>query len=480
MDEITVKSLVSIRAFLERLALSDALSPHQVTEAQMAAAVLGHEVARAGYDPAALERIKAGERVLAPALSDALRKDGAADVRRNWRDRWEGSVGAELVAALGAGHRGGEKPSAEAEVRAARQIRDFLVAYHEPLDPAIGDGPHSAYQGGRSNRQGDGQRSIYLTAPTLENYLHDRFPDQPEARVLDLKRLMGGFSKETYIVTLGAAAGDSRIVIRKDGAGLPTGSSVVDEYRAIEQVLAAGVPAPKLLWLEADTQRFNTAFMAVEFVEGEPAHLNIPKDEAKRLRWAESLARALALLHSSTEKPDFDVRDAIRADIAALQRRLEERERSPHPGIAFGLSWLTDHVDDLAGRPACRVHGDVGFHNILMRDDEVRVLLDWEFSHYSDPVEDLIYVKPFMDDLGAWTAFLDAYRAGARFTLDEKSARFFEVWKSLRNAIACVGSLNSLLLPDVKDVALALAGNVFIPKFEIGVLDSVISSEPPD
>jgi aminoglycoside phosphotransferase (APT) family kinase protein len=217
--------------------------------------------------------------------------------------------------------------------------------------------------------------------------------------------------------------------------------------------------------------------MAVGFAKGEPAHLNVPEDQASKLKWAESLARTVAKLHRMTGKPDVDVREVIRADIADLQRRVEEREREPHPGLAFGLAWLIDHLGDLEGRPACRIHGDVGFHNILMRGDEILALLDWEFSHYSDPVEDLVYVKPFLDQIDAWPTFLKVYEQESGFRFDDAAARYFNVWKEARNLVACLGSLNSLLLPEVKDVALSVAGTIYIPKYEIAVLDSIIDGD---
>jgi aminoglycoside phosphotransferase (APT) family kinase protein len=166
--------------------------------------------------------------------------------------------------------------------------------------------------------------------------------------------------------------------------------------------------------------------------------------------------------------------------IADLQRRVEEREREPHPGLAFGLSWLTDHVDDLKSRPACRIHGDIGFHNILMEEDRIVALLDWEFSHYSDPIEDLVYVKPFLDQLEQWPNFLRVYQQECGFGFDEGAARYFGVWKEARNMVACLGSLNSLLLPSVKDVALSVAGTIYIPKYEIAVLDSIINGDSPN
>jgi aminoglycoside phosphotransferase (APT) family kinase protein len=481
MDDITRKVLVSTRTFLERLTQAEVLNPDQLTEAHMAVTALGYQLARTAYDPAALDRAHERERALVSELGTILDKRSPAPVNRKWKERWDKGVGAELTTLIADSQAATRTPktSEGAERDIAQKLRDFLVSYHEPMDPTVSAGTKTTYQGGRGDRQdGEAEKTIYITAPLLQQYLHARFPDMAASTVSEVKRLMGGYSKETYIARLQDEGRERRFVIRKDGYGLPTGSSVSNEFAVLKEVHAAGVPVPEPLWLEADTSHFGAAYMAVSFATGQPAHLHVPADAQPRQKWAEELARTVALLHRTTSKPDLDVRDQIRADIADLQRRVEERE--PHPGLAFGLSWLTDHVDDLKSRPACRIHGDIGFHNILMEEDRIVALLDWEFSHYSDPIEDLVYVKPFLDQLEQWPNFLRVYQQECGFGFDEGAARYFGVWKEARNMVACLGSLNSLLLPSVKDVALSVAGTIYIPKYEIAVLDSIINGDSPN
>jgi aminoglycoside phosphotransferase (APT) family kinase protein len=480
MDDVARKVIISTRAFLERLTQSEALTPDQLTEAHMAVTALGYQLARDNYDPATLDHVRNAEQALSADLGEVLGKGSPSPVKRNWAQRWTAGVGADLTAVVAdaQSESGGRRLDPDTERDVAQRLRDFLVAYHEPIDPAVSAGTKTTYQGGRGDKQEEAAaKAIYITAQLLQDYLRGRFPEHASTIVSEVKRLMGGYSKETYIVKLQTAEGDTTLVIRKDGYGLPTGSSVANEYSVLQEVHAAGVPVPRPLWLEADTSHFGAAYMAVGFAKVEKAHHNVPEDQASNLGRANSLARTVAKLHRSTGKPDIDVRDVIRADIADLQRRVEEREREPHPGLAFGLAWLIDHLGDLEGRPACRIHGDVGFHNILMKGDEILALLDWEFSHFSDPVEDLVYVKPFLDQIDAWDTFLEVYEAESGFRFDDRAARYFNVWKEARNLVACLGSLNSLLLPEVKDVALSVAGTIFIPKYEIAVLDSIIDGD---
>jgi aminoglycoside phosphotransferase (APT) family kinase protein len=479
MDEITQKVLESVKAFLERLARTEAVGAEIITEAHMAATAISYQLARAGYGAAQLDRLQQVEQSLAGELQGALGKTAPGSVVRQSQPAWSAQIGAELTRVVQGAQTesGGQRLGVAAELDVAQRLRDFLVKYHEQADPTIGDGAQGTYKGGRGDALEDGASSpvVPLTADALQTWMREHVPACRTATVTEMKRLMGGFSKETYIVRLDAdSADDQTIVIRKDGYGLPTGSSVATEFDVLEEVYRLGIPVPRPLWLERDASVFGTALMAVGFAQGQPAHLIVPADAPTRLKWAKTVAGALARLHRSTIRDDREVAQVLRADIAELQLRIEARERHPHPGIAFGLAWLTDHLCDLEARPVCRVHGDAGYHNMLMHEGELGALLDWEFSHYSDPVEDLVYIKPFIDQIDAWPAFLEIYEAESGLRYDTKAARFFEVWKSARNMVACLGSLNSLLLPGVRDVPLSVAGTVYIPKYEIEVLNSII------
>lgn len=480
MDAIEKKVLISTQSFLQRLMKNEALPQDILTEAFMANTAIGYQLARANYDAGKLEQVRRSEAALAEQLATLLDKTDATAAPRQWQDMWDSGVGTRLTAVMEGGRsdQGGAPLAPDAETQIAQSLRDFLVDYHTPLDPAVGAGTRSTYQGGRGDAREEESGAIYITQAPLQAYLRGRFASEHgETVVREVKRLMGGYSKETYIVQLDRETGPETIVIRKDGYGLPTGSSVASEYAIFEEVHNLGLPVPQPLWLETDPHYFSAAFMAVEFRPGIPAHLHVPTDEPTRNLWCDHLARAIARLHRDTVVTDRDVRDVIRADIADLQTRIEERERAPHPGLAFGMAWLVDHLDDLAGRPACRIHGDVGFHNILMGDDQIVALLDWEYSHISDPIEDLVYVKPFLDQLDGWDRFLATYEAASGFRYEPLPARYFGVWKEVRNLVSCLGSLNSLLLPQVKDVPLSVAGTIYIPKYEIAVLDAIIEGE---
>lgn len=464
MDRISKKVLETVHGALDRLTRAQNLTSDQLTEVFMAATALDYQIARMDYPTGHLEKVAGIEAELVHDKPSAARDRPAAEA-------WSTMPGARLCAAIEAGEIADDPASLKA-------IRELLVEYHRPMDPVIDAGTRSTYAGGRGDaRVSDTGAPLELTAAILQDWLRSHGHAGPDAVVAELDRLMGGYSKVTYIAAIRDGGEERRVVIRKDSPGLPTGSSVTSEFPVVREMKAIGVPAPEALWLEPDANLCGGAFMGVQFATGTPANQIVPADSETSRNWAQNIGAMVARLHVETAEPDTDVRAPILAEIDALETRMLERERAPHPGLLVGLRWLRNNVDRLDGRPACRIHGDLGFHNLMMEDGRVSALLDWEFSRIGDPVEDLASIRPFMEQIDSWDAFDETYRAGGGFTLDARAQAYFSVWQETRNMVACLGSLNSLMIPGVTAVPLTVAGTIYIPKYEIAILDAIAGAE---
>jgi aminoglycoside phosphotransferase (APT) family kinase protein len=467
MDDITDKVLIAIQDFLERLTKADNLTSDQLTEAFMAATAIAYQRKRMAYPADKLTEARKAEEALVATLPVK-----GQHKPRNHDAVWTQGVGAALSGAL--------ETEAHSDDPVLRQkVRDFVVALNEPMDPAVSGGTQVTYTSGRGDtRESDvPELQIDITAEGLEAWLHETGNEPASTRVTNVKRLMGGYSKATYIVKMGTDAGEKTVVIRKDGYGLPTGPSIVGEFPVLQEMERLGIPAPRPLWIEPGETPFATAFMGVSFASGRPANHCVPQDVETRAKWAVSIAQAVAKLHRETAQPDADVREELLGQLAFFEGNMFARERSPHPGLIIGIDWLRKNIDTLKGRPAVRVHADLGFHNFMMRDDGLDAMLDWEFSHVGDPVEDLSSMIGFMNQIDSWDLFYKTYQDACGFTMNKKVEAYLTVWRETRNMITCLGSLNSLLLPPVKDVPLTVAGTIYIPKYEVGVLDAITEAE---
>jgi aminoglycoside phosphotransferase (APT) family kinase protein len=451
MDPLDRKVLTATASLLKRWVNEEVLPANQRTEAVLAINALELSAARNALDPAFVAALRQREHDLAARLGGRI-IDG-------------GTIGSELSSLFAT------SPQVADNKANAQALRDFLIAWYEPTDPLIEEGPAGIYRPFEAGEDPQAN-ALIITRERMQAYLDRRFPESG-TKVAAVEVLRGGYSKGTYIVHTETAGQSGKFVVRQDRPGLPTGSSVVGEYEALLQIFPHCPKAPEPLWAEADECHFGAGVMAVGYRPGEPGRV-FPDEPERRRKWAMSTARVIGALHSIRPETPGDVRQFMRETLDSFRARIARAEHAPHPGLAFGMAWLEQHLDDLAGRPACRTHGDLAFHNILMDGDEVSAALDWEFTQFSDPVEDLSYIRPFIVQLGYWDEFMTEYAGMTGFAWDEKAARWFAVFTAVRIVVCNHDILDLLLTTDLNDVALIVAGAKLLQKFEIGLLDAIL------
>lgn len=163
------------------------------------------------------------------------------------------------------------------------------------------------------------------------------------------------------------------------------------------------------------------------------------------------------------------------AEIASWEDLYQRRRTRTYPLMEIPLAWLKTNVPRyLFERPARVVHGDVGFHNLMVHDGHVTALLDWEFWHFGDPAEDLAYLRPFLQQVGAWEDFLNHYLAAGGAAYSEEAERFYRVWSLTRNPIGTLDAqwIFEHHLPN--ELKLAVAAYIFRPYLELDSCNLVL------
>jgi aminoglycoside phosphotransferase (APT) family kinase protein len=69
------------------------------------------------------------------------------------------------------------------------------------------------------------------------------------------------------------------------------------------------------------------------------------------------------------------------------------------------------------------VHGDAGPYNMLVENDRLTALLDWEFAHLGDPAEDLGIARCYAEDFMDWGEFMRVYIAAGGQAIPESRIR---------------------------------------------------------
>lgn len=375
----------------------------------------------------------------------------------------------------------------DADSRAA--IRRFAEQEWETLiarDPEARGGVIQMYLGGKTSRVDEKTQTVddrpKLTADTLQSYLRVRFPDDRDVAVLGMKLLPGGMSKQTYLVQTRKNGRDENFVIRKDMERAPNPLSAVQEFDMLSAMWPTGaMPMAQPLWAEADRAVFGTPLMAVSLVDGSTDYSAALGDAAVADQFADALAKAMARLHAmplqdTTAGPlvERSQRAHVLAEIERWHAILRTGKIGPEPALEGVFAWLRDNIPEQRA-PSAVIHGDIGFHNMLMHDGRLTALLDWEFAHIGDPAEDVVYARFFVEQVVPWARFLDMYEAHGGVRPSAEQERFYATWQSARNAAGCAGAGRVFIDNEGADPKLAVSGMTFKPRFTIDALQRIVA-----
>jgi aminoglycoside phosphotransferase (APT) family kinase protein len=302
----------------------------------------------------------------------------------------------------------------------------------------------------------------------LADYLSTRLG--AAVRVTDLVPLAGGASRETWAFDAGVDGRTLRLVLRRDPPGRPGVRGCEHELELLRAAAAAGVPVPAARWGDADPGLLGAPFLVMERVEGETIPRRIlrePALAAARERLVGQCASALARVHRiDRDGLDFLGEPQTPAQLVAAQRDTLDALGEPHPVFELALRWLAGRAP--APRPPAVVHGDFRVGNVIVGEEGLRAVLDWELAHAGDPAEDLgwfcVRAWRFGRDglpaggLGGREELLDAYRAAGGAAVSAEDLRFWEVYGTLRWGVICLVQAAAHLSGAVRSVELAAIG----------------------
>lgn len=272
-----------------------------------------------------------------------------------------------------------------------------------------------------------------------EAYLRQHDLGAASLKVASSKQLQGGRSKQTVLATLQdqGEAMPAEIVIRQDWNSSVTGTSVVSEFEVLRSLADTGLKVPRPLLLEPAPEALGGPFIIVHRLPGR-GEGNIffpPKSEVLAEDVAEQLGRLHALAAAQFEnlagiKTVAFTHEQLRADLEGY-RKLYQQLDKPSQTIGGIIDWLSAHIDQVEG-PRTLVHGDIGFHNLLVNQGRLTGVLDWELAHLGHPAEDLGYCKGDVEQMTSWSHFMQAYRSAGGPEISDFMVDFFTLWGGLR------------------------------------------------
>lgn len=294
----------------------------------------------------------------------------------------------------------------------------------------------------------------------------------------DLRPLAGGASREAWALT--AVYDDQReaLVLRLDMATTmnPEALARAEEFLLMRHMFAAGVRCPRPRWLCSDPSVLGAPFFLMEYVHGEsigPRVVRSPQLATARQQLPRQMAEQLAKIH------EMDVGGNVFAFLPAPAPRLAPAQhtinglrqslanlRVSSPGLTAGLRWLERNQPKRQQQRL--VHGDFRIGNLVVDDEGLAAVIDWEFAHIGDPIEDLAW--PLVRDwrfghdhlrLGGIAdaePFLVTYEELTQQTVSRSAIGYWEIMGNMKWAVTCLVQAKRHLSGEDPNIELASLG----------------------
>ena len=288
--------------------------------------------------------------------------------------------------------------------------------------------------------------------------------------------LAGGASKEAWAVD---SAGRELLIRRAAGGVIHQATLTLEqEFDVLRAAHEAGVKVPEPIAYLGEVEGREAFVMAR--IHGETIGRRIVKSPPPGLdvQLAEELAKIHAIPRGRL--PFLEQGDSIARFYDELDSVGE-----PHPAIEYGLHWVNQRLPSSAdpnAREPVVVHGDWRIGNVAVDEEGIVAVLDWEFAHLADPVEDLAWPL-----VRAWRFGADDLHLGGIGELDRYLARYAEltglevtreellVWEVFGNvkwATGCLTQSRRHLNGQERSVELAVLGRL-AAEMEYELLDLI-------
>ncbi len=296
--------------------------------------------------------------------------------------------------------------------------------------------------------------------------------------ITQLARMSGGAVQENWaldvIITGGEFAGAQQWVLRTDAAARVASSlKRSEEFRILQVAHAAGLRAPRPLWLCSDMHVTGREFFIMQRLPGIASGHRLTREAAlvpDRPELARELAENLARLHAlKAPQPQLAFLATMHArDNIAHYRKYLDHLAESHPALEWGLRWCEVHAPQ--DEETTFIHRDYRTGNYLVHNGHLAGVLDWEFAAFGNPLEDVgwIFAKCWRfagkqrpaGGIAESAEFIVPYERAAGRTVTPAALVYWQVMAHLRWAIIALQQAQRHLSGVERSLELALTGRI--------------------
>jgi aminoglycoside phosphotransferase (APT) family kinase protein len=257
-------------------------------------------------------------------------------------------------------------------------------------------------------------------------------------RVVGADRIPAGATREGwYVDTAGSdAAGGPprRLFLRFSPVPMPDRSAfhhLATEAAVMQALGGTGMAVPTILGVHPEREA-----VLSQRVPGATWFYRI-KDPEEQVRVASDFMRNLAIQHRLDPKelhidelgPVKTPREHALERIEGIRWRGTAPDGSMDPLLRLSCDWLERNVPRYEG-PTVLVQGDTGPGNFLYTAGRVTAVVDWELSHWGDPMDDVAWVslRTVQDTFTHLPDRLAEYAALSGHAIDERRVWYYRLF----------------------------------------------------
>jgi aminoglycoside phosphotransferase (APT) family kinase protein len=246
----------------------------------------------------------------------------------------------------------------------------------------------------------------------LQTYLQTHYA---APRVANLTNISQGWESDVYAFNLKYGPDSARrqeaLILRiypGEDASIKSGR----EYAGMRLLYAAGYPVPKAIHLEQGHSPLGKPFMLMEKIDGQLLWPLLSRGSDERRRQLLTLfCRLLVELHTLEWRPHAphamsDLKELPDDPYLFIDRLLEFiyqfYARFPITGFEPIFRWLAARRDQVPCFAPAPIHWDFHPANVLLRDDDTAVVIDWTQFEISDPRLDLAWTLMLVGSVEGW------------------------------------------------------------------------------
>jgi aminoglycoside phosphotransferase (APT) family kinase protein len=273
------------------------------------------------------------------------------------------------------------------------------------------------------------------------------------AKVHDLQRLTGGANRTTMSFDAEAGGQRRKLIIQLGSETFDAAAGIVPQITPAEQarlMIAAarvGAPAPPVVAILEPADALGEGYIT-ERVAGETLGARIVRDEryaAARSVMARQCGEILAAIHriEFAAAPFLMRQDA--AEHVAAHRRIVDNYKFRLPALDLAMRWAAENVP--RNQRHAVLHGDFRMGNLIVGEEGIRCVLDWELAQTGDPMQDLgwLCIRTWrfggagpVGGFGSREDLFAAYERASGHPVDPGHVRFWEAFGNVKWAVDCL------------------------------------------